>query len=102
MPDKLDITFERFWPDLEERFKMISSIVESQPVVRKDRELIEEILETTRSLSRHIITKESEPSGVEKLWQAPEFLKWLEETGKFYKTMPKEDLERIRRFGALD
>ena len=102
MPEKLDITFERFWPDLDEKFKQVSSIVESQPAVRQDRELIEEILELTRSLSRHIITRETELSDTERLLRSPEFIKFLEETGRFYKNIPKEELDKIRKYVALD
>ncbi|GAG09667.1 unnamed protein product, partial [marine sediment metagenome] len=102
LPEKLDITFERWWPDLDEKFKQISSTVESQPTIRKDRELIEEILELARSLSRHIIPGKPELMDKEGFFRSPEFFKILEAIGKSYQNLTKEDLDKIRKYGALE
>ena len=102
LPEKLDITFERWWPDLDEKFKQISSTVESQMTIRKDRELIEEILELARSLSRHIIPGKPELMDEEGFLRSPEFIKILQDIGKSYQNLTKEDLYRIRKYGALE
>jgi TIR domain-containing protein len=56
LPERnLDAAFDKWWPDLEERAKEISSTVQppSGPL-RDDRELLEEIVENTRSLVREL------------------------------------------------
>jgi hypothetical protein len=48
--DRMKRTFDRCWPDLEERLSAISEEVSTE-IVRKDRDLLEEILTQVRSLT---------------------------------------------------
>ncbi|HUU17378.1 MAG TPA: hypothetical protein VMW72_09535 [Sedimentisphaerales bacterium] len=52
----LDSVFEKWWPDLEQRVEsLLSEAPESAPrTVRNDRELLEEILTITRSMSTQV------------------------------------------------
>jgi len=50
---RLDTIFNRFWPDLEEKFKEIETIQsEVRKPIRSEREILEEILETVRKQER--------------------------------------------------
>ena len=48
-PDTLDALFEKFWPELDAKLKAVISQPEEKPEARKDRDLLEEILELLRS-----------------------------------------------------
>lgn len=51
-PKTLDAVFEKWWPDLEEKTnRILSDVGESEEPVRKDRELLEEILQLSRTAS---------------------------------------------------
>ena len=60
----LDKQFEMWWPTLETRLSDIPKIDESKIPKRIDRELLEEVLELTRSIKRDKFPSTSLPSGV--------------------------------------
>ena len=53
LPQKtLDTVFEKWWPDLEEKInRLLADVDEPEEPVRKDRELLEEILQLSRTAS---------------------------------------------------
>jgi hypothetical protein len=49
---QVNAAFEKWWPDLDSELQAISAMQLSAPPKRSDRELLEEVLETVRVLSR--------------------------------------------------
>jgi hypothetical protein len=49
---QVNAAFEKWWPDLDSQLQAISTMQLSIPPKRPDRELLEEVLETVRALSR--------------------------------------------------
>lgn len=50
----LDKTFEKWWPEFEKLLKSVPLIKAEPEPIRKDRELLEEILSSVRELNRNI------------------------------------------------
>ncbi len=49
---RLRVVFDRFWPDLQQVFSSVPPIATTTPPIRPDRELLEDILDGVRDLSR--------------------------------------------------
>jgi hypothetical protein len=49
---QVNAAFDKWWPDLDSQLQAISAMQLSAPPKRPDRELLEEVLETVRALSR--------------------------------------------------
>ncbi len=96
--EKLDNAFERWWPDLNEKFEGISKVSTKLAPKRSDRELVEEILEGVRSLLRQTASEESK----ERLMKSPEFIDKLRGISQFYQDLPQEVRDKIQRIGALE
>lgn len=65
----LDSVFEKWWPDLEEKInEILTSITIVDGPVRADREVLDEILQLTRSASRQ--TSQFSPKAIEELLEA--------------------------------
>lgn len=51
-PERLNRLFEKLWPDFELRISEAAKVTESAPLKRPERDLLEEILQITRSIDR--------------------------------------------------
>lgn len=67
-PKTLDAVFEKWWPDLENRVsEILNAIAAPTEPVRRDRELIEEILSLVRATSLRTPTEHLNPRAIEDL-----------------------------------
>jgi hypothetical protein len=97
--EKLDKAFERWWPDLEIRLEDISK-VRDQPLPRRSEvELLEEILETVRSLSRSTVFYRG---GSVSYFDSPEGLEQIRNISAHYQNLPDDIKEIIAKKGARD
>ena len=96
--NKLDIAFERWWPDLDSKLHEISNIADESIPIRSDRDIIEEILQIVRSLSGNQVNEEM---GFLEMLKS-EKLAIFFETARGYEKMPEELKRQIGRRGAID
>lgn len=97
--EKLDKTFERWWPDLDAKFEEISKM-KDKPVPKKSEvELLEEILEIVRSLSRSVASDKGDFK-----WplESSEFMKRIRNISAHYQNLPEEAIREIIKKGARD
>jgi hypothetical protein len=97
--EKLDKTFERWWPDLNVKFEEILKMKDMPIPMRSEVEMIEEILEIARSLSRSVVSGKDDfkwPS------ESSEFIKRIRSISEHYQKLPEEIMDEIRKKGARD
>lgn len=97
--EKLDKTLERWWPDLNAKLEEISKMKDMPIPMRSEIEMIEEILEIVRSLSRSVSSDKDDfkwPS------ESSEFMKQIRKISEHYQKMPEELLDEIRKKGASE
>ncbi len=97
--EKLDKTFERWWPDLNAKLEEISKMKDMPIPKRSEVEMIVEILEIVRSLSRSVASDKDDfkwPS------ESSEFMKQIRNISEHYQKLPEEIMDKIRQKGARD
>jgi hypothetical protein len=97
--EKLDKTFERWWPDLNAKLEEISKMKDKPIPKRSEIEMLEEILEIVRSLSRSVASDKDDFK-----WplESPEFVKRIRNVSECYQKLPEEIKDEIRKKGARD
>ena len=97
--EKLDKTFERWWPDLNAKLEEVSKMKDKPIPKRSEVEMIEEILEIVRSLSISVASNKDDfkwPS------ESSEFMKRIRNISEHYQKLPEEIMDEIRKKGARE
>lgn len=97
--EKLDKTFERWWPDLNAKLEEISKMKDMPIPMRSEVEMIGEILEIVRSLSRSVA---SDKDGFKWPSESSEFMKQIRSISEHYQKLPEDIMDEIRKRGARD
>ena len=96
--ENLHNAFERWWPDLEEKFKVISSMLDAHRPRRSDRELLEEILDLTRALASDNMPKLPD----REYFKSPEFIDKVRKIALANSLLPEHIKQHISKYGAWD